>query len=553
LIALTVALAAPGPSEAAVPASNAKIVEVTVYRDRAEVVREATVDLPAGASTVEFAGIPFGIDSDSVRVTAEGVPATLGAIEIQEFAEEPRETAEWKAARDEVRRLEREIAGLDDENAVDTKLRDFLGSLAVATADKSSREMAEGRADPESIGTVYSMMESKLRSLGRAGLDRRERRRDLDDKLKVARARLQTLRPRSDIRWRTASVEVESGRAGNLTLRLSYLTPGASWVPTYRATLDADSKEVVLISEGVVRQSTGEDWTGVELHLSSAAPAMGVQPPMLTSWVLRPLQMAGVAGAYSDEFIQELPVPGRFYQNVTTLAPGVQDADGDGTVAEPAAVAASEVVRSAYNVSFSVPGRSDIPADGRDHRVILRQENLDANVVHRTVPGIDPRAFLTAVTTSPQDYPLLAGRVRVFAGGAYLGSYRLEETGPGVELTIPFGVDNRVEVIRVPEPDMKSSEGWSGKQRQVHKHERTILHSLMDHGITLILEDRLPVSEDERIEVEMGKETTPGYKESERRPGVKIWTLDLAAGEKREIVLDYSVRYPRELNLPGLE
>ncbi len=33
---------------------------------------------------------------------------------------------------------------------------------------------------------------------------------------------------------------------------------------------------------------------------------------------------------FSDEFIDDLPVPGRFYQNILTLAPGVQDADGDG-------------------------------------------------------------------------------------------------------------------------------------------------------------------------------------------------------------------------------
>ena len=33
---------------------------------------------------------------------------------------------------------------------------------------------------------------------------------------------------------------------------------------------------------------------------------------------------------FSDDFIQDLPVPGRFYQNVLTMAPGVQDADGDG-------------------------------------------------------------------------------------------------------------------------------------------------------------------------------------------------------------------------------
>jgi len=33
---------------------------------------------------------------------------------------------------------------------------------------------------------------------------------------------------------------------------------------------------------------------------------------------------------FSEDFISDLPVPGRFYQNVLTMAPGVQDADGDG-------------------------------------------------------------------------------------------------------------------------------------------------------------------------------------------------------------------------------
>jgi outer membrane receptor protein involved in Fe transport len=33
---------------------------------------------------------------------------------------------------------------------------------------------------------------------------------------------------------------------------------------------------------------------------------------------------------FSDEFLQDLPVQGRFYQNMLTMAPGVQDSDGDG-------------------------------------------------------------------------------------------------------------------------------------------------------------------------------------------------------------------------------
>ena len=42
------------------------------------------------------------------------------------------------------------------------------------------------------------------------------------------------------------------------------------------------------------------------------------------------LESTSQAMKFSDEFIEDLPVPGRFYQNVLTLAPGVQDANNDG-------------------------------------------------------------------------------------------------------------------------------------------------------------------------------------------------------------------------------
>lgn len=540
------ALLAPAVLAATVPADDARIVKVTVYRDRAEVVERAVVELPPGASTVEFAGIPIGVESDSVRVAAEGVPATLGTVEIREIAQEPVETAEWQATQDEVRRLERELALLDEGDAVDRELFQFLQAMGTVAADRSAREMGEARADPEAMNGIYEIMQSRLRGLAESKLERQEQRRELSEELELATARMRTLRPAASIRSRVAAVAVESSRAGRLTVRLSYLVPGASWRPTYRATLDADAGEVSLVAEGVVRQSTGQDWSGVELHLSSASPAVGVEPPMLVSWFLRPFNSNSVEeleGAFAFKTEE-----GHVYQNVLTPAPVVQQ--------EPSVSATpleTEIVRSAYNVSFRVPGSSDVPADGTDHRMVLRQETLKANVVHRTVPGIDDRAFLTAVTTSPEAYPLLAGPVRVFTGGAYLGSFPLKETGPGVELTIPFGMDNRIEVLRVPEPEMKSREGWTGKHKQVHRTERTIVTNLMDRPATLVVEDRLPVSEDERIVIQIGDATTLGYRDSERRPGVKLWTIELAPGEKREIVLDYTVRWPRDVQLPGLE
>ena len=42
------------------------------------------------------------------------------------------------------------------------------------------------------------------------------------------------------------------------------------------------------------------------------------------------LSDTGLSTRFSEEFIADLPVAGRFYQNILTLAPGVNDADGDG-------------------------------------------------------------------------------------------------------------------------------------------------------------------------------------------------------------------------------
>jgi len=248
--------------------------------------------------------------------------------------------------------------------------------------------------------------------------------------------------------------------------------------------------------------------------------------------------------------MKDLPIAGRFYQNVLTHAPGVAESSD---LSSEATAAQAEVVHSAYNVAFEVPGRSEVPADGADHRVVLRQESLPGTLAYRTAPALEPSAYLTSVVKAPAQYPLLAGPMRVLTGGAYLGVYGLPETAPGAELTIPFGLDNRIKVQRVREPQDRALEGMTGKTRQIAYEFRTNLENLRNDEVTVTLEDRLPVSEDERIVVEMGKATTPGHQPSAYRPGVLLWKLTLAPREKRTVTLAYTVRFPKDLVVPGLE
>jgi hypothetical protein len=77
------------------------------------VVREATLRLPAGTSTVEFRNVPPGIDADSLRVSGRASERVLGTVELGERVEEPETPADLAAATAEVERIQYELAALD--------------------------------------------------------------------------------------------------------------------------------------------------------------------------------------------------------------------------------------------------------------------------------------------------------------------------------------------------------------------------------------------------------------------------------------------------------
>jgi uncharacterized protein (TIGR02231 family) len=341
-------------------------------------------------------------------------------------------------------------------------------------------------------------------------------------------------------------VAVDARQAGELTLTLGYVVPGAGWRPAYRAVLDADAARVSLTSEAVVVQRTGEDWDDVELTLSTAAPARGAQPPSLTPVVLRVLEpkpravgaIGGAAGnemERKDELGRSRPLP---------AAPPASAVAGERLEAD--------VVHTAFNAAFAVPGRSTVVADGRDHRVTLRTRELPATLGYRIVPGAREEAYVVAKATGPSDAPLLSGLTRVFAGPAYVGQFRLDETGPGGELELPFGADNRVRVKRIALPQKRTREGLTGRDQQVAYAFRTEIENLRDRPITVVVEDQVPVSEDERITVKRGDATTTGFREIKDRPGVLEWDVSLGPRQKKEVVLEYAVRFPRDLPVGGL-
>lgn len=100
------------PAFAADVQTDSRITAVTVYADRAAVTRTASVELPAGASTVVLTGLPESLFPDFLRAEGETQgDVVLGAIENKIVS-----SAELAAPRE--RELNDKLQGLNDQRAL---------------------------------------------------------------------------------------------------------------------------------------------------------------------------------------------------------------------------------------------------------------------------------------------------------------------------------------------------------------------------------------------------------------------------------------------------
>jgi uncharacterized protein (TIGR02231 family) len=110
-----------------------------------------------------------------------------------------------------------------------------------------------------------------------------------------------------------------------------------------------------------------------------------------------------------------------------------------------------------------------------------------------------------------------------------------------------FGVDEKVKIARTVVRRLEGTAGLIGSSRIDEREFKTTIHNAHEFAIHVSVEDQLPVSENEDIQVEMLPVTTPPTARDLRdRRGVLEWAFEPKAGEIRELKLGWRVRWPKE-------
>lgn len=471
-----------------------QVTEVTVHPAAARVVRRARVSVPAGRSDLVFSDLPDELDVSSLVARGESTAgAQILGLDARIVRATEERDARVAALRSERETLSDRIVDLRDRVEQADRERTWLGQLRPKAQEKLDAELLLTPERARDLGALAAEVQEG--SVERFAEKREAERLITDLERQVARIDrdIAALLSGDGLDSQQVRVAVRAQKAGSVTVDLEYLVGGAGWSPRYDLRFRTQDGKVELSLNGEVHQKTGEDWSAVALHLSTADPGADVAPPELEPF-------------YLDQSVRSY-----------------------GALGEANAV-----------WTFHASEPETVRADGSTRVVPLELAVLEPRVVHRVVPRAQESAFLTARVTNTTPWPWQSGPVSTFLDGGFVGAGTLSATARGEEVDLSFGLDERVVVERTRLEDLELGTRVLGSRERARWGYRTRVTNRTGDPLTLEVIDQVPATSSADYEVV----ANPSPAVEVPAGGVFTWKATLAVDEEADFVVDYEVSWP---------
>lgn len=502
--------------------AQAEITSATLYPSHAELTWEESEQIHSGAGVIKIEGLPLSLQNQSLQVALEGI----SGAQVQQVQISQVEQAEFVA--DETRRIGEALA------AVTLRIQEQEDSIQSWNQQVTLMSTAAGSAHELSASELNDMgavlKETTQSALAEIRAIRVKMADDiaLEDQLSRELAQVK----QGAKATKKVIVHYQAAETGTLQVKLRFQSNEASWRSEYSARLTTEQEgepggRVALEHLAVVQQSTGIDWQGVELQLSTANARRGTAMPTLSSWVVSPEQPQA-------------------YQFKSAAPMARMEAE---MVMDSAAVVERQ---STFTQSYRLPQPVDIPSGTAGQRLLVAEHKIPVNVAIWTAPVINTTGYVHATGTFHADAPVPAGRVMLYRDGQSIGESQLPELADGEELTLGFGVDEGIRASVVNELERTAEEGfWKSEnvQRRQNRLEITNHHS---ETVQVRVFDRLPVSQLDSLTVKTLEISQPVERDVDDQKGILAWDRKVPAGETISVQSGFEVRVPEGATLPRL-
>jgi len=507
---------------------KAGIRHVTVYPDRAQINHETNVEIPAGMTTLRLGALSPYIDAQSIQVKGFGDFIIMSVNLQNNYLQNLEDLPEVKSIRTQIEALQLKV---EDEKAALSVLKEKEAFLVANRAIL----VKETTFSVEQLKNVMELYTNNMDQVTTSTLKKNRLIKDYEKQIAALQQqisdRMGKQLPSGEI---AVTVSAEKAVSGRLTF--SYVVTNAGWYPSYDIRVDDITKPVNLFYKANVFQNTGVTWKDVKLSFSNATPWIAGDVPVLNPWFIdyyNPVPVVRVRGVASGVKRSQMP-------EMATMNKIVEVADA-AELAEAVPVPV-EKRTGETTVTFDITTPYSIASDGKMQTIEIQRTNTPAEYKYVTIPKLSPIAYLTGNITDWAKQSLIGGEATLyfentFVGKSYLNVNQLTDT-----LAISLGTDNSILVKREKRQDFTSRKVLGSNKTETYSFLITVRNN-KSTPIRITVNDQIPVSSNSGIEVD-AQELSGGRLNSQT--GEIKWDLSIKPQETKQLVLTYSVKYPKD-------
>ncbi len=508
---------------------KAELKHVTVFPDRAQLSHDGSLQLTAGKSVLKLSALSPYIDQQSILVKGYGDFTILSVNQRNNYLENLEDLPEVKELRAQVEQLQLKS---EDEKAAIKVLQEkenfYVANRAILVRDNPMTV--------EQMKAMTDMYSAGIEQVTTALLKKNRLVKEYEKQIAALQKQIAERIGRQQLPSGEILITVTADKPASARLAISYVVSNAGWYPSYDIRVDDITRPVSINYKANVFQSTGVPWKDVKLSFSNATPWVAGNLPDLYPWFVDyfvPVTLPPVRGvAYGRAKKADAPLQSRS-EDLSEVVVMAREEESS-----PVQV---NVREGETTVVFDIAVPYSIPSDGKLQTVEMQRLETEAAFKYVATPKLSPHTYLTASIRDWAKLRLQSGEATLYFENAFVGKSDLSINQLSDSLLLSLGTDAGILVKRDKRKDFTSTRVIGSNKTETFSWLITLRNNKKS-TVALKLNDQIPVSSNSGITVE-AVELSGGTAD---QAGTVTWDLSLKPQETKELVLTYSVRYPKD-------
>ena len=507
---------------------KAAIKHVTVFPDRAQIMHEAAVSLGPGKTILRLTGLSPYIDDQSVQVKGEGEFTILSVNQQNNYLQNLEDSPEIKSIRSQIETLQMKT---EDEKAAIEVLKQKEAFLEANRAIL----VKETTFSLEQLKNVMELYTSNMEQVTTNSLKKTRLIKDYEKQIAALQQQISAKLGKQELPSGEIMVTVSSEKTASAKLFISYVVLNAGWYPSYDIRVDDIKKPVAIVYKANIFQTTGVEWKDVRLSVSNASAGINGDIPKLYPWFIDFNNPAPIffRGARMSDSVQEKEAP----MMMTVNASEKNEEAVPAAALPPVAKQVGETT-----VSFDISLPYSISSNGKVQMVEIQQISAPAQYKYVAAPKLSTHAYLTANIPDWARLSLQSGEATLYFENSFVGKSSLDVNQLSDTLAVSLGTDNSILVKREKRKDFTLRKVLGSNKSDIFSYLITVRNNKAV-PVKMDINDQIPVSSNSSIIVE-ATELTGGRLNAET--GLISWVLDIKSQETKQLILTYSVKYPKD-------